>query len=145
MAQLFSLGLASIMKTKLRATLLIITACLLVAIAALVFRHHRNITTDEQRFRQMLAAIDQKTGDATDDAPLEALLRSGYLTKTAITITNLPAASVSAKAIYNEVTHRLTTHLHGVKFWLFYMDTNQAIVTCRSIDLPLVREAIVSP
>ncbi|HAO79231.1 MAG TPA: hypothetical protein DCQ92_09690 [Verrucomicrobia subdivision 3 bacterium] len=140
------LGLASIMKTKLRATLLIITACLLVAIAALVFRHHRNITTDEQRFRQMLAAMDQKTGDAaTDDDPLEALLRSGYLTKTAIIITNLPAASVSAKAIYREVQHRLTTHLHGVKFWLYYMDTNQAIVTCRSIDLPFVREAIESP
>ena len=89
----------------------------------------------------MLATKDQNTSSALQ----EALLHSGYLTNAVITITNLPLASVGDKAIYREIQRRLTTHLGRIEFWEYYMRSNQAIIMCRSIDLPRVRQAIESP
>ena len=99
-------------------------------------------------------------------AQQEALLASGYLTNAPITITNLPpqshfavqppiainekSAGIFAERQYEAsaalvVERRLRTRLPGVDSWSFYMASNQAVVTCRTSDVALIRRAIQGP
>ena len=96
----------------------------------------------------------------------EALLASRYLTNAPITITNLPPASLFTNlppiAINQKyaglfalrqyeasaalvVERRLRSRLRGVDSWAFYMASNQAVVTCRTSDVALIRRAIQGP
>ena len=125
---------------------------------------------DEQQFRQMLRAQSwgwrlqsaqkqlpnslaklfylvnlKKTFMDKADAHAEALLASGYLTNAFITITNLPLTATNDRSRLAEIQRRLRPCLQGDAFCSFVIHNNQAVITCRSSDLPLFRHAIESP
>ncbi len=148
---------------------IIIVGCLLVVIAVWALRPHQSTIDDEQRFRQMLSAgnwgwrlrsaerrlpnplvrllhisnLKEKYLDKAQ-AHENALFASGYLTKASISISNLPATATNEKLCRVEVQRRLQAGAHA-DYLSFYMETNQAVVTCRSRDLVLVRAAIQNP
>jgi hypothetical protein len=124
---------------------------------------------DDQRFRQMLrsAEWDGRFGSAEKRLPSllvrllqiqrlksrcldkarvqeEALLASGYLTNASVTIPNLPVEATNEKSCLAEILRRLRAGVH-VDYLSFYMESNRAMVTCRSRDLALVRAAIQNP
>lgn len=127
--------------------------------------------SDEQRYREMLhreARISllisaekrlpgtlvrllrienlQRSYIDKDQAQENALLASGYLAKTSITITNLPLAATNDRLRRVEIRRRLQTGLRGVVFWSFYLESsNQTAVICRASDLDPVRRALETP
>ncbi len=142
--------------------------CLLSLLAVWVV-WPRKANDDEQRFRQMLSAGNWgwrlRSAERRLPSPLvrllhishlkekcldkaqsqeEALFASGYLTKASISISNLPVTATNEKLRLAEVQRRLQAGIHA-DYLSFYMETNQAVVTCRSRDLPLVRAAIENP
>jgi hypothetical protein len=157
----------SFTRPKRRKYQILLAGCLLVVLAVLVLRPDRERTNDEQKYRQMLraevwggrltsaekqlpgpmvrlfhVAEIKKSQIEKAQSRADALLVSGYLTNTWITITNLPVTATNEKSRIAEVRRRLRAGLGGVDSWAFYMESNQAFVTCRSIDLPHVRRAI---
>jgi hypothetical protein len=81
---------------------------------------------------------------AKAQAQEEALLASGYLTNTVVGITNLPATAADEKSRLVEVQRRVRAGVR-IDFLSFYIQSNHAVVTCRSKDLALVRTAIENP
>jgi hypothetical protein len=149
---------------------IIFIGCLLAVLAFWLLRPPNQGTGDEQRYRQMLRAqgwgwrlnsaqkqlpgalvrlfrvanLKQTYVDKAD-AQAEALLASGYLTSVSITITNLPLTATNEKSSLAEVQRRLRSCLQGDAFCSFYMQSNQALITCRTSDLALFRRALQSP
>lgn len=147
-----------------------LAGCLLAVLAVWVLGTAVKKTGDEQRYRQFLRAEDwasrlnsaqkrlpsplvrllhianlQTRYEHKAQAQAEALLASGYLTNVSITITNLPPAATNEKSALVEVQRRLRTGLRGVDFWSLYMESNRAVIACRSSDLPIVRRVVESP
>jgi hypothetical protein len=147
---------------------IILIGCLLVIVGVLVLRPTDN-RSDHDRYLQLLRTKDwrwrlnsaqkqlpgplvrlfhianlKKSCQENAQAQEEALLASGYLTNASITITNLSFAAVDEKRSMAEVSHRLRASLRGVNY-SFYMESNQAVITCRTSDLILIRQAIESP
>lgn len=164
------LGRRTTAQMRRRKFQIILVGCLLTMLAVWVLRSAREGTGDEHRYRQMLRAEVwgwrlnsaekrlpgplvrllhianlKKTYMGKAQAHEEALLASGYLTNASITITNLPPTATKEKSRQAEVLRRLRTGLRGVDSWFFYMKSNQAVITCRSSDVPLIRRAIESP
>ena len=148
---------------------LVLFGCLLVILAVWILTPTAMGTVDEQRYRQMRRASNWSSHlhsarrhlpgflvHLLDRANLEkhyadkaraqeqALLSTGYLTNASITITNLPVTANNELSCLNELGRRLRAGDH-VEFVFFYFRTNQAVVTCRSQDLPSVRTAIETP
>ena len=148
---------------------LVLFGCLLVLLVVWILTPARRGTGDERRFRQMLHAADWgwrfRSAEKRLPSPLarllhvadlknrcmgkaeaqqEALLASGYLTNTSITITNMPSTATSEKSCLAELQRRLKAGAH-VDFLSFYVQTNDVVVTCRTRDLVVVRTALENP
>jgi hypothetical protein len=163
------LGRGTVVRMRKRKFQLVLFGCLLVLLACWIIPTAGRGTGDERRFRKMLHAADWgwrfrfaekrlpsplarllhvadlKTrcmGKA--EAQLEALLASGYLTNTSITITNMPSTATSEKASLAELQRRLKVGAH-LDFLSFYVQTNDVVVTCRARDLVVVRTALENP
>lgn len=81
---------------------------------------------------------------AQAQAQEESLLASGYLTNMAVGITKLPASATDEKSCLVEVQRRVRAGVR-IDFLSCYIQSNHAVVTCRSRDLALVRTAIENP
>jgi len=72
------------------------------------------------------------------EAQEEALLGSGYITNVSITVTN----GSESKQNLSQITYRLRKALQGADVWSFHMASNQVVITCRTRDVPLCRQAL---
>jgi len=146
-----------------------LAGCLLVLLAVWMLLPPAKEKDDEQRFRQMVRTTewgwrfhsaqrrlptalarllhlpDLRTSFMRKaETEEQALLTSGYLTNASVTISNLPTGAADEKSCLLEVQRRLRGGVH-VDYLTFYMESNQAIVTCRSRDLAGLRAAIQKP
>lgn len=128
----FALGHRTVVQMRRRKFQLVLFGCLLVLLVVWILTPARRGTGDERRFRQMLHAADWgwrlRSTEKRLPGPLarllhvanlknrcmgkaeaqqEALLASGYLTNTSITITNMPSTATSEKSCLAELQRRL--------------------------------------
>jgi hypothetical protein len=154
---------------RTRKSQLVLAGCLSALLAIWMLWPAGKEKGDDQRFRHLLRSADWgwrfRSAEKRLPSPLvrllqvprlrsrylekarvqeEALLASGCLTNTSVTITNLPVTAINEKQCLAEIQGRLRAGVH-VDYLSFYMETNRAIVTCRSRDLALVRAAIQNP
>jgi hypothetical protein len=149
---------------------IILVGLVLAILAAWLLGGAGRGTVEEQRFRQMrrVMAWDLRLRSAEKGLPSplarllhvrnlqlnymrkgqaqqKALLASGYLTTTTITVTNLSSTDTNEMSCRVELVSRLQAAARAHFLLGFLPQTNQVLIICRSMDLALVRRAIESP
>ncbi len=71
------------------------------------------------------------------------LLASGYLTNVSISITNLTAIASDEKSYLAELQRRFQSR--HIDYITYSVESNSAMVICRSGDLAAIRAAIAAP
>jgi hypothetical protein len=71
------------------------------------------------------------------------LLGSGYLTNASISMTNLTSIASDEKSYLAELQRRLQSR--HIEYITYSVESNNAMVTCRSTDLATIRAAIAGP
>jgi hypothetical protein len=84
------------------------------------------------------------TNDELVRADQEALLASGFLTQASLNFTNLPASVTNRFSAFLELQSRLRT-VPDLKYCIYRVEGDRAVVICRSSDLPRIRSRVEAP
>ena len=100
------------------------------------------LVTWERRLPAPLAGILRRTGLARKyennaEAQEEALLRSGYLVRVSIAVTN--ESKLNMNQVSASLLKAIPKDAGGTYFWC---DTNRIVITCRTQDVFLFKQAL---